>query len=122
MQRAKVFRNSIFAGILTKLNEKEYIFVYDKEYLKMPNKKAISLTLPLQEEEFKSPFLFPFFYNLLAEGKLKDIQCKELRIDKDDDFSRLILTTKENTIGSITIQKDETKDGKEYLLGLFSNK
>ena len=24
MQRAKVFRNSIFAGILTKLNEKEY--------------------------------------------------------------------------------------------------
>ena len=42
MQRAKVFRNSIFAGILTKINEKEYIFVYDKEYLKMPNKKAIS--------------------------------------------------------------------------------
>lgn len=112
MQRAKVFRNSIFTGILTKLNEKEYIFVYDKEYLKLPNKKAISLTLPLQEEEFKSPFLFPFFYNLLAEGKLKDIQCKELRIDKDDDFSRLILTTKENTIGSITIEKDEIKDGK----------
>ena len=107
MQRAKVFRNNIFAGLLTKLNEKEYVFVYDKEYLKLPNKKPISLTLPLQEEEFKSNHLFPFFYNLLAEGKLKDIQCKELRIDKDDDFSRLILTTKENTIGSITIEKDE---------------
>ena len=50
MQRAKVFRNSIFAGILTKLNEKEYIFVYDKEYLKLPNIKPISLTLPLQEK------------------------------------------------------------------------
>ena len=107
MQRAKVFRNNIFAGLLTKLNEKEYVFVYDKEYLKLPNKKPISLTLPLQEEEFKSSYLFPFFYNLLAEVKLKDIQCKELRIDKDDDFSRLILTTKENTIGSITIEKDE---------------
>ncbi|MCT7570070.1 HipA N-terminal domain-containing protein [Aliarcobacter butzleri] len=107
MQRAKVFRNNIFSGLLTKLNEKEYVFVYDKEYLKLPNKKPISLTLPLQEEEFKSSYLFPFFYNLLAEGKLKDIQCKELRIDKDDDFSRLILTTKENTIGSITIEKDE---------------
>ncbi|PUE64835.1 HipA N-terminal domain-containing protein [Arcobacter lacus] len=107
MQRAKVFRNNIFAGLLTKLNEKEYVFVYDKEYLKLPNKKPISLTLPLQEEEFKSSYLFPFFYNLLAEGKLKDIQCKKLRIDKDDDFSRLILTTKENTIGSITIEKDE---------------
>ncbi|TLT05262.1 hypothetical protein FE248_00800 [Aliarcobacter cibarius] len=75
--------------------------------MKLPNKKPISLTLPLQKEEFKSPYLFPFFYNLLAERKLKDIQCKELRIDKDDDFSRLILTTKENTIGSITIEKDE---------------
>ena len=107
MQRAKVFRNNIFVGLLTKLNEKQYVFVYDKEYLKLPNKKPISLTLPLQEEEFKSSYLFPFFYNLLAEGKLKDIQCKELRIDKDDDFSRLILTTKENTIGSITIEKDE---------------
>lgn len=107
MQRAKVFRNNIFTGLLTKLNEKEYVFVYDEEYLKLPNKKPISLTLPLQEEEFKSPYLFSFFYNLLAEGKLKDIQCKELRIDKDDDFSRLILTTKENTIGSITIKKDE---------------
>ena len=107
MQRAKVFRNNIFVGLLTKLNEKQYVFVYDKEYLKLPNKKPISLTLPLQKEEFKSPYLFPFFYNLLAERKLKDIQCKELRIDKDDDFSRLILTTKENTIGSITIEKDE---------------
>ena len=74
MQRAKVFRNSIFAGLLTKINESEYSFVYDKEYLKLPNIKPISLTLPLQEKEFKSNHLFPFFYNLLAEGKLKDLQ------------------------------------------------
>ena len=91
MQKAKVFRNNIFAGLLTKLSEKEYIFTYDKEYLKIPNVKPISLTLPLQEEEFKSSYLFAFFYNLLAEGKLKDIQCHKLRLDKNDDFSRLIL-------------------------------
>ena len=107
MKRAKVFRNNIFAGLLSKFSESEYSFVYDKEYLKLPNIKPISLTLPLQEKEFKSNHLFPFFYNLLAEGKLKDIQSHELRIDKNDDFSRLILTTKENTIGSITIEKDE---------------
>ncbi len=107
MQRAKVYRNNIFAGFLIKYSDSEYSFIYDSEYLKMPNIKPISLTLPLQEEEFKSNHLFPFFYNLLAEGKLKDIQCRELRIDKNDDFSRLILTTKENTIGSITIEKEE---------------
>lgn len=107
MQRAKVYRNNTLAGFLTKYSDSEYSFIYDSEYLRMPNIKPISLTLPLQEEEFKSKYLFPFFYNLLAEGKLKDIQCRELRIDKDDDFSRLILTTKENTIGSITIEKEE---------------
>ncbi|KAB7884980.1 HipA N-terminal domain-containing protein [Poseidonibacter ostreae] len=107
MQRAKVFRNTIFTGLLTKFDENSYSFVYDKEYLTKDNSKAISLTFPLKEEEFTSKSLFPFFYNLLAEGKLKDIQCKELRIDKNDDFSRLLLTTKENTIGSITIEKDE---------------
>ena len=52
MQRAKVFRNNIFVGLLTKFSEKEYIFVYDKEYLRIPNIKPISLTFPLQTEEF----------------------------------------------------------------------
>lgn len=107
MQRGKVFRNNIFAGFLTKFNENSYSFVYVEEYLNKENAKPISLTFPLQKKEFTSKYLFPFFYNLLAEGKLKDIQCKELRIDMNDDFSRLLLTTKENTIGSITIEKDE---------------
>jgi serine/threonine-protein kinase HipA len=107
MQRAKVFRNNTLTGYITKFNEKEYSFIYIKDYLERDNAKPISLTFPLQEEEFKSEHLFPFFYNLLSEGKLKDIQCKELRIDKNDDFSRLLLTTKENTIGSITIEKEE---------------
>ena len=107
MQKGKVFRNNIFVGLLTKFSENEYSFIYVKAYLNKENVKPISLTLPLQEEKFKSNHLFPFFYNLLAEGKLKDIQCRELRIDKNDDFSRLLLTTKENTIGSITIEKEE---------------
>ena len=107
MQRAKVFRNNIFTGLLTKFDENSYGFVYVEEYLNKENTKPISLTFPLQKKEFTSKYLFPFFYNLLAEGKLKDIQCRELRIDVNDDFSRLLLTTKENTIGSITIEKDE---------------
>lgn len=107
MQRGKVFRNSILVGLLTKFSENRYSFIYTEDYLQRDNAKPISLTLPLQQEEFKSEHLFPFFYNLLSEGKLKDIQCKELRIDKSDDFSRLLLTTKENTIGSITIEKEE---------------
>lgn len=107
MQKGKVFRNNIFVGTIIKYNEREYTFEYNKSYLDSKNAKPISLTFPLQEDVFKSEYLFPFFYNLLAEGKLKDIQCRELRIDKSDNFSRLLLTTQENTIGSITIQKEE---------------
>lgn len=105
MQQGKIFRNNIYAGTISRTEEFEYIFEYDKEYLKSNNAKAISLTLPLQGNKFTSKNLFPFFFNMLAEGNLKDIQCKELRIDNNDDFSRLLKTTNENTIGSITIQE-----------------
>jgi len=61
MQRAKIFRNSTFTGLLTKFDENNYSFVYDKEYLRKDNSKAISLTFPLQEEEFTSKAYFLFF-------------------------------------------------------------
>ena len=61
MPRAKIFRNTIFAGLLTKFDENSYSFVYDKKYLNKDNSKAISLTFPLQEEEFRTKSLFPFF-------------------------------------------------------------
>ena len=107
MQKGKVYRNKIYAGLLIKISDKEYIFQYDKNYLRKDNAKAISLSFPLEEKEFKSNHMFPFFFNMLAEGSMKDLQCKQLKIDKEDNFSRLLKTTNMNTIGSITIEKDE---------------
>ena len=54
MQKGKVYRNKIFAGLLIKISNEEYIFQYDKDYLEKDNAKAISLSFPLQEKEFKS--------------------------------------------------------------------
>lgn len=105
MQKGRVFRNKIYAGILTKVSNKEYIFQYDKEYLIKDDSKAISLNFPLQEKEFRSNHMFAFFFNMLAEGSMKNLQCKQLKIDKDDDFSRLLKTTNMNTIGSITVEE-----------------
>ena len=105
MQNGKVYRNGIFAGVITVSNEGIYSFIYDGAYLTNANPKAISVNLPLRENAYESEYLFPFFYNLLSEGVLKDIQCEKYRIDKTDDFSRLLKTTKENTIGSITIEE-----------------
>lgn len=105
MQKGKVYRNKTFAGLLIKISSEEYIFQYDKDYLEKDNAKAISLNFPLQEKEFKSNYMFAFFFNMLAEGSMKDLQCKQLRIDKDDNFSRLLKTTNMNTIGSITLEE-----------------
>jgi len=105
MQQGKVYRNKIFVGVLKVDDRGIYTFKYDKEYLESSMAKPISVNLPLGVDEFRSKYLFAFFYNILAEGSLKDIQCEQYRIDKDDDFSRLLKTTKENTIGSITIEE-----------------
>ena len=84
---------------------KEYRFAYDEAFLDDPVAQAISLTLPKQKAPFRSPYLFAFFANLLAEGNLKNIQCKQLKIDENDLFTRLIKTANSDTIGSVTVKE-----------------
>jgi len=82
-----------------------YIFSYDDRFLKDTNTFAISLTLPKQKEPFVSKYLHPFFSNLLAEGNLKKMQCKVLKIDEEDEFKRLVKTANIDTIGAITVRE-----------------
>ena len=83
-----------------------YRFIYDADYLASPDNHAISLTLPRQVEPFLSPVLFPFFFGLLAEGALKEFQCRQLRIDEDDHFGRLLKTAHSDTIGDVTVVEE----------------
>ena len=103
--QGNVFRNKIFVGIISRDTNGVYVFEYDKEYLNDKASRPISINMPLQEDKFQSNHLFPFFFNMLSEGVAKDIQCKEFRIDSDDDFARLLKTTQNNTIGSITVEE-----------------
>jgi len=105
MVKAGVFYNKRFAGILTKDVSGAYSFVYDDKYWSDPLMPAISLTLPKAQQEYHSNQLFSFFSGLLAEGINKDIQCRLLKIDENDDFTRLIKTAGEDTIGAITIKE-----------------
>ncbi len=98
-----IYDNNTLAGSLQKENDK-YIFTYDINFLNSTS-TAISLTLPKQKEPFISNFLHPFFSGLLSEGNLKEIQCKELKIDENDEFTRLIKTAQYDTIGTITIKE-----------------
>ena len=104
MRKCNVYVNGINAGILTEYdNPREYVFKYGTDYVdnKLP---PICLAMPLREEEYRSPVLFPYFYNLLSEGENRIIQSSLLNIDKDDDFGILLATARYDTVGAVTVR------------------
>jgi len=103
-RKANVYYNGELAGILVKTTH-EYYFIYSDKYFYDKNKPAISISFPKTQKEYKSNYLFPFFFGLLTEGVNKKIQCKNLKIDEKDYFTRLIKTAHTDTIGAITIKE-----------------
>ena len=79
----KVFCGGVLAGRIAELPD-GYRFIYDAAYLASTDTHSISLTLPKRAEPFTSTVLFPFFFGLLAEGILKDTQCRKLKLDEND--------------------------------------
>ena len=104
MRKAAIYRNGVLAGILTEENRQHFIFKYDDTYFQDANQTAISLTLPKNQKEYSSEFLFPFFFNMLSEGVNRKLQCTQLRIDEADNFGLLLATAQFDTIGAITVK------------------
>ncbi len=100
---AYVYVRETFAGIL-KETDYGYSFVYDKEYLKLPDATAVSLTLPLQEEEYTSKILFSFFDGLIPEGWLLNVVSHNWKIDRKDRFGLLLVACKD-PIGNVSIKR-----------------
>lgn len=105
MRQVEVLYKKEAAGLLTQLDNGSFVFKYHNLWFYDTNKPAISLTLPKTQQEYKSKFLFPFFYNMLPEGSNKQTVCFENRIDTKDEFGILITTAKYDTIGAVTIKK-----------------
>ena len=103
MRSAKILFKNEAAGILTQHDDGSFSFRYHDGWVADSNKQSISLTLPKTEQEFHSKFLFPFFFNMLPEGSNKQVACKLNRIDHDDYFGLLITTTKNDSIGAVTV-------------------
>lgn len=107
MAKGAVYVNKILAGILEKKEDGTYEFKYDDEYYRNGELPHVSLTLPKSQQIYYSKDLFPFFYGLLAEGVNKDIQCRLLKIDEEDEFFRLLKTAGNDTIGAVTVKQIE---------------
>lgn len=78
---------------------------YDDVWWGSSDKPAISLTLPKNQQEYRSEYLFPFFFHLLPEVANKEAVCFALRIDREDHFGLLLHTAGHDTIGAVRVQK-----------------
>ncbi|NDV83653.1 HipA N-terminal domain-containing protein [Bacteroides sp. 51] len=105
MRQAEVYINRILAGVLMETDHQKYIFRYDDQYFNAKSSKAISVTLPLSQQEYHSDYLFPFFFNMLSEGVNKQRYCQLFKIDENDDFGLLLATADEDTIGNVNIKR-----------------
>ena len=103
MNKGTVYYRDVPAGTLERAAE-GFTFRYDTSYLDNSSLPDISATLPKRKEEYRSKVLFPFFYGLLAEGKQKERQCRELRIDENDHFTRLLETSAYGAIGAVYVK------------------
>lgn len=100
---AYVYVRDALAGIL-KETDSGYSFVYNSEYLANENSSAVSLTLPMQKEEYTSKTLFAFFDGLIPEGWLLDVVTHNWKIDRKDRFGLLLVACKD-PIGNVCIKE-----------------
>jgi HipA-like protein len=107
MRSARILYKNEEAGILTQLDDGTFTFQYNKSWLEDVSKPAVSLTLPKVIEEYTSPHLFPFFYNMLPEGTNKQTVCFNLRIDETDYFGLLMATAENDTIGAVRVIRNK---------------
>jgi HipA-like protein len=105
-RKGRVFYGERLAGHLEQQGSRGYSFTYLPSYLAEPGCRSISLTLPMRSAAYESAVLFPFFSGLLAEGTLKELQCRLYRIDPEDDFTRLLRTARHDVIGAVTVEED----------------
>ncbi|MCK5215670.1 MAG: HipA N-terminal domain-containing protein [Candidatus Omnitrophica bacterium] len=107
LRKAQVFYNNELAGFLTETPE-GYTFRYDSEFLKKDI--PISMSLLPREEPYESKELFPFFKGLLPEGWYLNIVSATQKVDSKDAFGVLIGTAGVDTIGAVTVRKEEVQN------------
>ncbi|MDX2279906.1 MAG: HipA N-terminal domain-containing protein [Saprospiraceae bacterium] len=101
MRKAEIWVKNQKAGLL-KEDEDGFHFIYDAAYIILKEAQAVSLTLPLQEKQFTSKVLFPFFDGLIPEGWLLEVAEKNWKLNPRDRMG-LLLTCCKDCIGSVSV-------------------
>ncbi len=102
LREGSVFIRNHFAGTIRE-TDTGYTFQYDPDYLRSPDPCAVSLTMPLQPEIYRSYTLFPFFDGLIPEGWLLEMVSRNWKLDPNDRFALLLVACRD-CIGSVTVR------------------
>ena len=105
MRHLNVHWNDVLAGRLTELApDKGYRFEYDQSYV-TGDCPPVSVTLPKSVAPYESDTLFPFFANMLPEGTLRRVVCREHHLDEDDLFGILCAMADADPIGAVSLKR-----------------
>lgn len=108
MRQAKIYFQDRPAGILTE-DDDGYAFRYLDQYVSEEGAHAVSLTLPVSKEEYRSKVLFPFFDGLIPEGWLLDVALRNTDISSLDRMSLLLLCCRD-CIGAVSVEEIQAKE------------
>lgn len=104
LRKARVLYKGELAGHITE-TQNGYIFKYDHEFLR--KNIPISMSLPPREESYHSKELFHFFKGLLPEGWYLSIVSATQKVDNNDSFGLLLASASGDTIGAVTVRKED---------------
>ena len=102
MKSVTVYVKGVAAGVLARFRRGGYEFRYTRQYRESA-RPSVAFSLSKRKAVHRSDVLFPFFYGLLAEGVQKRLQCRTMRIDENDHFTRLAETCREGVIGAVYV-------------------
>lgn len=103
MKSVTVIVKGVEAGVLARFRDGTYEFRYTGRYRGDASRPSVALSIPKSRPVHRSKVLFPFFFGLLAEGSAKKMQCRSLRIDENDHFTRLAETCRRGAIGAVYV-------------------
>ncbi len=107
--KLNVFYGNEKAGVLESTDNRGVIFVYDKNYLMSKNALPLSVSLPLQSEEFSQKQCIPFFSGLLPEEGSRKKIADYLHISETSTL-KLLEALGGECAGLITITPEENPE------------
>ena len=92
------------AGILAKFGDGSYEFRYTRQYRRDATTPSVSFSLPKSRGVIGRGFCFRFFTDCWTKGTQKRLQCRQLKIDEADHFTRLAETCRQGVIGAVWVR------------------